>query len=101
MKITEDALAEVIDFYTREAGVRNLERTIADLCRKAAKRIAEGYTGKITTASGRVVMDDLSFIQSADQLTLGLGTLLGQGRSHHLGIGGNRPNDWFRHLFQS
>ena len=48
MKITEDALAEVIDFYTREAGVRNLERTIADLCRKAAKRIAEGYTGKIT-----------------------------------------------------
>ena len=48
VKITEDALAEVIDFYTREAGVRNLERTIADLCRKAAKRIAEGYTGKIT-----------------------------------------------------
>ncbi len=51
VKITEDALAEVIDFYTREAGVRNLERTIADLCRKAAKRIAEGYTGKITIAA--------------------------------------------------
>ena len=48
VKITEDALVEVIDFYTREAGVRNLERTIADLCRKAAKQIAEGYAGKIT-----------------------------------------------------
>ena len=34
LKITEDALIEIIDYYTREAGVRNLERTIATLCRK-------------------------------------------------------------------
>ncbi len=39
LAITEKAVLEIIDFYTREAGVRNLERTIANLCRKAAKKI--------------------------------------------------------------
>ena len=39
-------------------------------------KVNSGYTGKITTGSGRVVMDNLSFLQSADQLTLGNGTLL-------------------------
>ncbi len=39
LSITQSAVGEMIDFYTREAGVRNLERTIADLCRKAAKRL--------------------------------------------------------------
>ena len=58
--------------------------------------VAQGYTGKITTASGRVVMDDLSFIQSADQLTLGLGTLLYTGPDvtipgFHFGAGSGRP----------
>ncbi|MBO7218129.1 MAG: endopeptidase La, partial [Clostridia bacterium] len=42
IKITDDAIYSVIDFYTREAGVRKLERTIATLCRKSAKMIAEG-----------------------------------------------------------
>ncbi len=37
LKITDAALEEIIDYYTREAGVRNLERSIASLCRKAAK----------------------------------------------------------------
>ena len=37
--------------------------------------VAPDYAGKVTTGSGRVAMDDLSFIHSADQLTLGLGTL--------------------------
>ena len=41
LSIGEDAILEIIDFYTREAGVRNLERAIADLCRKCAKRFAE------------------------------------------------------------
>ena len=39
---TEGALRAVIREYTREAGVRNLERQIAALCRKAARRVAEG-----------------------------------------------------------
>ena len=41
LKITEGAVGEIIDYYTREAGVRNLERSIAALCRKAAKRLVE------------------------------------------------------------
>jgi ATP-dependent Lon protease len=39
---TEGALRTAIREYTREAGVRNLERQIAALCRKAARRVAEG-----------------------------------------------------------
>jgi ATP-dependent Lon protease len=42
LKITESGLFTIISQYTREAGVRNLEREIANLCRKVAKRIAEG-----------------------------------------------------------
>ena len=46
LTITPDAITEIIDFYTREAGVRNLERAIADLCRKCAKKFAEDETLK-------------------------------------------------------
>lgn len=38
-RLTDDALYGLIDFYTREAGVRRLEREIASLCRKATKEI--------------------------------------------------------------
>ncbi|MDD4772124.1 MAG: endopeptidase La [Eubacteriales bacterium] len=41
LKISDDVLLEIIDFYTREAGVRNLEREIGKICRKAAKEIIE------------------------------------------------------------
>ena len=49
-KITDDGLLALIRNYTREAGVRNLEREIASLIRKSAKKIAEGKakTVKIT-----------------------------------------------------
>jgi len=42
LKITDPGLFNIISEYTREAGVRNLEREIANLCRKVAKKIAEG-----------------------------------------------------------
>ena len=41
LAITDAALVEMIDFYTREAGVRNLERSIASVIRKAARRLVE------------------------------------------------------------
>ncbi len=45
-KITDDAIAEVIEYYTREAGVRGLEKQIASLCRKVAKQIVSGECKK-------------------------------------------------------
>ena len=48
LKITDAALSDVIDCYTRESGVRNLERELAALCRKAAKQIIEENAKKIT-----------------------------------------------------
>ncbi len=48
LKITDKAIYGLIDFYTREAGVRKLSRAIASLCAKAAKKIASGETDKVT-----------------------------------------------------
>lgn len=42
VKISEDAVRELIEYYTKEAGVRTLERQTAALCRKIAMQIAEG-----------------------------------------------------------
>src|SRR6266849_229140 len=47
LEFTEEGLKEIIHSYTREAGVRNLEREIATLVRKQARRIAEGKSEKM------------------------------------------------------
>ena len=46
--IQDDAVTGIIKDYTREAGVRNLEREIANVCRKVAKSVAEGKPAPIT-----------------------------------------------------
>lgn len=58
LRIKEDAVLEIIDFYTREAGVRNLEREIASVCRKAAKNIV-GQGLKSVTVKAENVKDYL------------------------------------------
>src|SRR5216110_56936 len=52
---SDDALRLVIRGYTREAGVRNLEREIGALCRKAARRRAEGDEAPLHITAGVVV----------------------------------------------
>ncbi len=52
--LTDDALRELIRYYTREAGVRNLEREIANLARKAIKDIAMRHLKKITISRRNV-----------------------------------------------
>lgn len=42
IRLTEPAIKQIISHYTREAGVRNLEREIANVMRKVAKKVAEG-----------------------------------------------------------
>ncbi|WP_294786336.1 endopeptidase La [uncultured Eubacterium sp.] len=42
LTVTDDAMRQIISGYTREAGVRNLERKLGEICRKAAREIYEG-----------------------------------------------------------
>lgn len=52
LRLSDDAIAEIIDGYTREAGVRNLEREIAALCRRAARKMIEEGKKSITISKG-------------------------------------------------
>jgi ATP-dependent Lon protease len=61
-EIDDEALREIIQNYTREAGVRSLERQIGQVLRHAAVRIAEGQSGPIRIARG-----DLAAILGAPQ----------------------------------
>jgi ATP-dependent Lon protease len=55
VEFTDAAIRTVIRGYTREAGVRNLEREIGSLCRKVARRRAEGHEQKIVITRDTVV----------------------------------------------
>jgi ATP-dependent Lon protease len=57
MTITDEALAEVITSYTRESGVRQLEREIGRLARKVARKIAAGEATQVTV--DKEMVDDL------------------------------------------
>lgn len=54
LKINAKAVRELIDGYTREAGVRSLERTIASICRKVAKAVVEDDSTKVTVTKNNL-----------------------------------------------
>jgi ATP-dependent Lon protease len=65
----DEAVKKIISQYTREAGLRNLEREIAAICRKVAKKVASGRTA-ITNVTPKVVQEFLGipkFIAEAEQ----------------------------------
>ena len=65
--ISDDVLRELVRRYTREAGVRNLEREIGTICRKVARTIAEGKADKI-----EVTVDTLSDYLGPQRFDYGL-----------------------------
>ena len=77
LRITEECIREIISCYTRESGVRNLERAFGDICRKAAIQILEQETPRKITVTGSNVETFLGVrkflpdrIHSADQVGL-------------------------------
>ncbi len=54
LSISEHAIEKIIDSYTREAGVRQLERVIGTLCRKAVVEILSGKTKKVTVTERNI-----------------------------------------------
>ena len=73
IEFTEGAIRKIIREYTREAGVRNLERKIGSICRKVATKIAEGQEGKVMVTEENVA-DYLGkpeyFLEAAERLEI-------------------------------
>lgn len=69
LKITDEAINDIIQFYTKEAGVRNLERKIASICRKSAKKIAAGEAKRISVKA-KDLKDMLGIRRYTEELSL-------------------------------
>ena len=54
LTLNDSATKQIISHYTREAGVRNLEREIANLCRKVARQVAEGKAKRFNVTAGNL-----------------------------------------------
>jgi ATP-dependent Lon protease len=79
LTVTDDAVHEIISSYTREAGVRNLEREIATICRAVAKQVSEGRTDPVTiTAEGlRPLLGPVKFFSEVAERTAQPGVATG------------------------
>src|SRR5208283_4458742 len=56
VEFTDSGLNGLIQYYTREAGVRNLEREIGNVCRKVARQVVNSRSGKDTKPLGKQVI---------------------------------------------
>ncbi len=55
ISFTEAGIRNIINYYTRESGVRNLEREIGNICRKVARNVVTGQTGKVSVGPKKVL----------------------------------------------
>ena len=77
LRITDDGIREIITCYTRDSGVRNLERAFGDICRKAAIQILQQENPRKITVNGTNIEDFLGVrkflpdrLHSADEVGL-------------------------------
>ena len=77
--ITGAAIRDIIEYYTREAGVRNLEREIGNACRKAARNIVSGKQKKnnVTPRNLRSYLGKRIFIEDIGSLEPEVGVTTG------------------------
>jgi ATP-dependent Lon protease len=79
ISFSDDGIRAIVRGYTREAGVRNLEREIANICRKAAKEVAEGRRDavQVTSAQAEVYLGRPRFYDEAAERTEHPGVAVG------------------------
>ena len=89
LRFSEQALRTMIREYTYEAGVRNLEREIANVCRKVARRVAEGKPAprNVTVQSLAKYLGPPRFLRDEGERTDEVGLATG----HRLDRGRRRP----------
>lgn len=69
LEISDDAVLRIIAEYTKEAGLRNLERELASICRKVARKVAEGKSDltRVTRANIHSFLGAPKFLPDAEQ----------------------------------
>ncbi|MBT3515797.1 MAG: endopeptidase La [Nitrospina sp.] len=80
LKFTKKSLSQILDNYTREAGVRNLEREIATICRKTAKKVVDKgkkYSIKIEPNSLKEILGIPKYQRLSANRTLPIGVATG------------------------
>ena len=79
LEISNDAILRIIAEYTKEAGLRNLEREFAAICRKVARKVAEGKVEltRITRANVHSLLGAPKFLPEAEQETHEIGVATG------------------------
>jgi ATP-dependent Lon protease len=80
LTVTEDALRDIVRYYTRESGVRNLEREVSKICRKVVKEI---LLGEVAKASGKIK----PAVKTSKGKKVALGALVDSSNlDHYLGV---------------
>jgi ATP-dependent Lon protease len=79
IEFTDDAIRTVVNEYTREAGVRNLDRELANLCRKVARSIVEGHEGRTVVDPEKVqeLLGPIRFYRELSERTDRSGVVVG------------------------
>ncbi len=77
LRITDDAIRLLIEGYTREAGVRELERTVGRICRKVAKKLVSGECKSITVKDPQTLLGPRKYREDREQVRDQVGVVNG------------------------